>query len=195
MCLSQSEMWNIWTISDSDVKKKFNNIQVCHLKWTLPPTARTRTRRSQLPVDRPALRTYLTSKHTQAAAATRCLRTCRRSVQSEPQLEPVRVVDLNFFQLWSQQDVFLSLWGDRKYKFHLCWKTHTCTPPRPMGLTWLANSRWHTVRSWGSFMMAVMICNMGVMPERKQVHIQTDGVRTKVCGHRFSSLRSKRKIS
>lgn len=35
--------------------------------------------------------------------------TFRCSVDSEPQLEPVRVADLNIFQLRSQKDVFLSL--------------------------------------------------------------------------------------
>lgn len=33
----------------------------------------------------------------------------RCSVQGEPQLEPVWIIDLNLFQLWSQQDVFLCL--------------------------------------------------------------------------------------
>lgn len=35
--------------------------------------------------------------------------TFRCSVDGEPQLEPVRVADLNIFQLRSQKDVFLSL--------------------------------------------------------------------------------------
>lgn len=38
----------------------------------------------------------------------------RCSVYGEPQLEPVRVVDLDLFQLWSQQDVFLSLVGKQQ---------------------------------------------------------------------------------
>lgn len=53
-------------------------------------------------------------------------------------------------------------------------------------LTWLANSRWQTVWSWGSFITCVMICNMGVIPGRKQRTMWP-----KVCGHVFSQLGSK----
>lgn len=57
-----------------------------------------------------------------------------------------------------------------------------------MELTWLANSRWQTVWSWGSFITAVMSCNMGVIPGRKQqvsaeVKLQTYNMWPKVCGH------------
>lgn len=132
--------------------------------------------------------------------------TFRRSVQSEPQLEPVRVVDFDFFQLWFQQDVFLGLWGDRKCQdsvFHLCFICNSKHHSTLMELTWLANSRWQTVWSWGSFITAVMICNMGVIPGRKQqvsaeVEIQTYNMWSKVCGHLMvwaKHLGSKRKIS
>lgn len=88
-----------------------------------------------------------------------CCLTFRSSVQGEPQLEPVRVLNLDFLQLFSQQDVFLSLAGQNN-RSRLC----SDAPPRWRNLTWLANSRWQTVGSWGSFMMAVMICSMGVIP-------------------------------
>lgn len=35
-------------------------------------------------------------------------------------------------------------------------------------LTWLAKSRWHTVWSSGSFMMARITCSIGVMPAKQQ---------------------------
>lgn len=35
-------------------------------------------------------------------------------------------------------------------------------------LTWLANSRWHTVGSCGSLMMARITCSIGVMPAKQQ---------------------------
>lgn len=54
--------------------------------------------------------------------------TFRRSVQGEPQLEPVRIPHLNFLQFVSQQDVFLSLVGQRRSE--LCLDTPTPEPRR-----------------------------------------------------------------
>lgn len=106
--------------------------------------------------------------------------TFRCSVDGEPQLEPVRVADLNIFQLRSQKDVFLSLNTGRddifkllrEHKFTLQVKCYHIVNILLTAnirlwfikLTWLANSRWHTVLSSGSFIIAVMICSMGVMP-------------------------------
>lgn len=42
---------------------------------------------------------------------------------------------------------------------------------RSAGRTWFANSRWQTVVSWGSFITALMICNMGVMPAGKHTEV------------------------
>lgn len=40
--------------------------------------------------------------------------------------------------------------------------------PQERPLTWLAKSRWHTVWSSGSFMMARITCSIGVMPAKRQ---------------------------
>lgn len=71
--------------------------------------------------------------------------TFRHSVQSEPQLEAVGVVDLDLLQLRAQQDVLLRLlWQGRENR-----KRHAlrlCAGDRRFsglwaGLTWLAKSR------------------------------------------------------
>lgn len=52
--------------------------------------------------------------------------TFRCPVDREPQLEPVRVVDLNLLQLRSQQDVFLSLLPQKREKCRVVTSTSVC---------------------------------------------------------------------